>query len=500
MLRSLVIALTALLVVTSAAAADSASVDGGVLKFSGTPGRDNVQLIVLDGGTVAMSSETTAGTGCAAQKKTNDVQCTGVQRIEVDLGDENDDFHVIGKPVPSRPGPTPNPTMPVTVRGGAGNDSLAGGDGNDTLDGGPGEDLINAYGGDDTLYSADGMNDSTADCGDGRDQAIMDERAGYRIQEEPRECERVERHVNLAAGATPTAPGRVYLYLEDRAGVANDISVTETRGTFTLRDGAGLGAYPGCGTLDAQTVRCGPVFRFDFDLGAGDDRMGWRGGVSTITQGFAGDGNDTLILGPGKDFVYGGDGNDTLNGGPGFDTLKDDEGADTIVGGGGFDILEGGAGPDRFDLRDGGAMALRKGAKAETWEASFDEPTDCDAGDKLLVDPLDPLTRCEQAISVADTDAKLPASAMPKITRIAAPDLVVENARVALACPRAACRGGVASFAGKRRVAFKSFALRAGAKTVVSIPADGAKRIVVQASDGSGRTRSVSRRLPKPRY
>ena len=506
MLRIALLAALSLLALAAPSFAASVSVDGGTLRVQGTPERDNVQLIVLDGGTVAIPGDgTTAGPGCAADAKVRDVKCSGVERVDADLGAGDDDLRAITRPDPRRGGPTPLPTLPMKVQGGPGDDAMEGGDGNDVLDGGPGEDGFNAYAGDDTIVSADGTNDRSADCGAGRDQASMDELAGYRIQEMPTDCERVERHLDVPAGGAPAGPGRVYLFLDDAAGVANDVSVDQRPGSFTLRDGAGLGAYPGCQTLDAQTVRCGDVFRFDFDLAGGDDRLVWRGGTDTITYGFAGDGNDTLILGPGKDFVFGGAGNDVLNGGDGFDELKDDLGADTIVGGGGIDVLEGGDGPDRFDIRDGGAMTTKKGAKAPAWVASFDEYTDCDDGDTMLADPLDATPRCERATTLRDTDAKLPASSLPRIRRVSPPDLDSSNVRVALECPRAVragCRGGVAFFVGALRGGeARPFDLRPGGRTVVSVPAErpdgarGATRVVIQASDGAGRTRTISRRV-----
>jgi len=86
----------------------------------------------------------------------------------------------------------------------------------------------------------------------------------------------------------------------------------------------------------------------------------------------AGRGKDTVQAGAGRDIVLAGFGDDTVDGGPGPDLIFAQRGVDTISGGDGPDVLwalarkdvtkqadepadtlDGGAGHDRFHVRDG---------------------------------------------------------------------------------------------------------------------------------------------------
>ena len=65
--------------------------------------------------------------------------------FEVNAG-AGDDFAAVSHRVP----------IPVTLRGGPGNDRLWGGGGNDKVVGGPGDDVLKGYGGHDSLFGGPG--------------------------------------------------------------------------------------------------------------------------------------------------------------------------------------------------------------------------------------------------------------------------------------------------------------------------------------------------------
>jgi hypothetical protein len=77
--------------------------------------------------------------------------------------------------------------------------------------------------------------------------------------------------------------------------------------------------------------------------GPGDDFVQALGGDDLVQLG---GGNDVAFGGPGTDFLYGEDGNDTLIGGTGDDFLFGGAGNDNLRGGTGEDVLEAGSGND----------------------------------------------------------------------------------------------------------------------------------------------------------
>jgi Ca2+-binding RTX toxin-like protein len=81
----------------------------------------------------------------------------------------HDDRVVVSRAVP----------VPVTLRGGPGNDTLLGGGGNDLILGGPGNDVLGGRGGDDSIFGGPGKDlikggpgDDTLHGGAGRDQIV----------------------------------------------------------------------------------------------------------------------------------------------------------------------------------------------------------------------------------------------------------------------------------------------------------------------------------------
>lgn len=87
----------------------------------------------------------------------NELICraTLVRSFEVNLG-SGDDTVTVGRAVP----------VPVTLRGGAGDDILVGGRGSDLLVGGDGKDQLNGQGGRDFLYGNAGLDTIVGGWGD----------------------------------------------------------------------------------------------------------------------------------------------------------------------------------------------------------------------------------------------------------------------------------------------------------------------------------------------
>jgi Ca2+-binding RTX toxin-like protein len=107
--------------------------------------------LAQDGRTYAIDSLVpleVGGTVCAnPEGEPNRLVCAAplVASFEVNSG-SGDDALVIAR----------NVSIPVTLRGGAGNDVLVGGSGNDKLLGGPGDDQLVGRGGEDWLYGGPG--------------------------------------------------------------------------------------------------------------------------------------------------------------------------------------------------------------------------------------------------------------------------------------------------------------------------------------------------------
>lgn len=93
------------------------------------------------------------------------------------------------------------------------------------------------------------------------------------------------------------------------------------------------------------------------DGGMGDDTLyGGRGdsddlGINDVILGGAG--NDLIFASGGNDSVSAGDGDDNIFSGNGTDTIDGGAGADTLWGGGGDDMFTGGAGADVFIFASG---------------------------------------------------------------------------------------------------------------------------------------------------
>lgn len=148
--------------------------------------------------------------------------------------------------------------------------------------------------------------------------------------------------------------------------------------------------------------------------GAGDDLIDGLGGADRLYGDFcpgatlaaradgraakAGEGNDVVNGGSGKDRLVGGGGNDKLNGGSGDDNLAGGTGNDRLVGGPGRDTSTGGAGNDTI-VGGPGRNSYSGGAGNDKLTAvnRIRETVDCGAGrDTARVDRVDRVKGCER--------------------------------------------------------------------------------------------------------
>ena len=184
-------------------------------------------------------------------------------------------------------------TRPVTLDGGAGNDSLLGGWADDWMIGGDGNDFINGYEGSDTADFSRSARGVT---------------------------------VNLNARVA-TAKGQGNDVLPSIENVVGSNANDNIVGNFL------------CNILDG--LRGNDVIR--------------GGGGADIVDG--GDGNDRIYGDEGTDSLSGGNGNDTIYGGSGNDTLWGDAGTDKLYGETGFDFLYAQAAEQRYVYLGGSGRA-----------------------------------------------------------------------------------------------------------------------------------------------
>jgi len=215
-------------------------------------------------------------------------------------------------------GPTPGTvTTNFVWTGNALNNTITSNGGNDTLNGEAGVDILNGNGGNDTLNG--GIGNDTLNGGAGDD--ILTGGAGN----------------DMANG-----------------GADNDRFVaTVGDGNDTYNGGAGTGdTYDLSGTTAGASIITGAASSADI-------------GTDTLTgiENYIGSqGNDTITVNGGINFIDGQGGSDTINaggsadtviGGAGNDTLNGEGGADTLDGGIGNDTMNGGAGADTFEFAAG---------------------------------------------------------------------------------------------------------------------------------------------------
>ena len=254
---------------------------------------------------------------------------TGVSiaRIMMDGGAGNDKLEVDN-----------SVSLPASLTGGDGNDTLIGSSGNDTLAGGAGNDSLTGNGGNDSLTGGDG--DDTLLGGDGNDTLSggfgadsIDGGAGTDTLTYAGESRTKGVSVSLAKktenGSSEDAPASGGTAAGDA--ILNVENLTGTDFGDTL-----------IGSKAANTISGGDG-NDSIDGGAGDDSIDGGAGDDTLTGGA---GNDTVTGSDGNDLIYGGKGADSLTGGAGNDSIHGEAGNDSIFGNAGDDQLWGDAGND----------------------------------------------------------------------------------------------------------------------------------------------------------
>jgi Ca2+-binding RTX toxin-like protein len=194
----------------------------------------------------------------------------GLARLAIEGGDSADSIIVSSRTV----------TIPVSLAGGRGSDTISAAKGNDTLFGGPGDDYMYGAEGNDLLDGNSGADDFLGGPGN-RDIASYFART-------------------------------------------NAVTV-------------GLGNFPDDGEVNENDN-----VRTDIEMvygGAGNDQLSTTGGQAVRLFGFAG--NDTLIGSLGADLLEGGSGEDSMKGNGGNDYFVANEGSSDILdGGSGVDTAE----------------------------------------------------------------------------------------------------------------------------------------------------------------
>lgn len=241
-----------------------------------------------------------------------------------------------------------DPGTNITVKGGAGNDSItlySGG----LIDGGTGDDWMDFFegvtalggAGNDTFGTDVTFDDSTVDGGSGEDVLSMyDISTNFRIVK----TSSGYNVVNKQYGGVVTVKSVEAFHF-------SDVSVKSTGAdAFAL--------YNGSSNVDKKF---GGAAVDIMNGGLGDDRL------------FGQDGDDILAGDAGKDFLNGGDGDDVLDGGAGADTLTGGAGFDTFLFVGNYE--SGSIGGDIIkDFKAGAGLgdviAFRQG------EAAFDSFND----------------------------------------------------------------------------------------------------------------------------
>jgi Ca2+-binding RTX toxin-like protein len=327
--------------------------------------------VVDYGGSGAMS-----GNGCTqVDAVTVDCAAAPIIAVSANLGDGDDDFRVTG---------LPTITLPMTVSGGDGNDSIGAADGPDAIDAGPGDDHVYASAGADDYHG-----------GSGNDVLVFEEQGNETLSLD-----------DIANDGLAGQGANAHSDFETLFGGWFDDTITGTSGNDTLWGGPGEDVIHGGGGDDVVGGNYDPPATMPTECGAGDQVYGDAGndvvdagaggsadggtGDDTVTADLVcnvtvtgSDGHDAFAAKPargplqislddvandgplgagaqnvGSDF-------EDLTGSPYGDVLVGDAAANKLDGGAGTDVLDGGAGADELDGGDGYDFADYSGRTAD---------------------------------------------------------------------------------------------------------------------------------------
>jgi Ca2+-binding RTX toxin-like protein len=281
-------------------------------------------------------------------------------------------------------------TTPLTIFGGAGNDTLTGGDGADAINGGPGNDTIVGGAGNDTL-SGDEDNDTINEGAASNGTDVISGGLGMDAV----------TYFGRSAG--------VVIVLDDvgndgETGENDNVKsdnewITGTAQTDTLVGSAYVdGGTVSCAAADAGVVLSGGDGADNIWGGPCDDTLSGGNGDDILDGGTAAHGNDVFSGGAGTDTVLfharggavtctlddvanDGESSETDNirsdvenivGSPQADNLYGSSANNVITGGAGADVMGGGAGDDTFLMGTAasGADSIDGGAGSDTLDYS----------------------------------------------------------------------------------------------------------------------------------
>jgi Ca2+-binding RTX toxin-like protein len=294
----------------AAHAAATMDIAGGVATYTAGPYIINNLTVTFDGtGNTFTFQETgetitlgggATGAGCTGSG-TNTVVCPGasITAFTVNLQDRDDTFTLVG-----------TTTVPATVNGGAGNDTITTNGGVDTLNGNEGNDTLTGARGNDVMTGGAGTDRMIWNNGDGSD--IMDG-DGDSDTVEVNGSTTAGDHFTIAPNGTRVRFDRVNL------GLFNLDILAEA---LVINGGDGDEQITG-------TVGLAPLITMTYNGGLGNDIFVGGDGVDTLNGN---EGNDTITGARGNDVMVGGDGDDTLiwNNGDGSDIMDGDGGNDTV--------------------------------------------------------------------------------------------------------------------------------------------------------------------------
>jgi Ca2+-binding RTX toxin-like protein len=295
------------------------------------------------------------------------------------VGDEGNDTLAAGSAAETLRGGAGDDTLiggsgASTLRGGPGNDTLTGGSGSETLRGGAGNDSVDGNRGNDDASLGAGDDTFTWDPGDGSD--VVDGQAGA--------DKMVFNGANVNEKIDLSANGKRLRLFRDVASITMDtngveqvdvnafggadvVTVNDLTGTDVTGVNVDLGATPGSNVGDGQADHVvvngsnnGDTVNVTGDA-TGVDVSGLQANVAIHGQEPANDELDVNALG-GNDSISaatlaagviglvldGGDGNDTIADGQGSDHVNGGDGNDTIDGNQGADVAFLGSGDDSF--------------------------------------------------------------------------------------------------------------------------------------------------------
>jgi Ca2+-binding RTX toxin-like protein len=344
-------------------------VANGSLILTGTRRSDNVVVTAPDSSTIQVQ----------INGRTRSFDASAIARIRVDGGTGDDWIQLGSNPFESTIAAFQAVSVPVTVAGGDGADTIFGGSGNDSLSGGAGGDLIGGNAGNDTVDGDNGFDtlrgDDGTDLAGDPDQDLL--RGGRQddliVLAAAATADSVQggagfdfvlqggSNVPLGADLEGAVPDGLDKLPDVHLEVNNNFILvygTRRADVITVENSV---AYPGRlkivtndRSVDGVPPAAAPsVF---VQAGRGDDRVTIGtvpSPVAKATRLEGGDGNDSLSGGTGFDIIVGDAGDDSLAGNDGNDWLYGVDGNDTLFGNAGNDSLRGQLGNDSLDGGDG---------------------------------------------------------------------------------------------------------------------------------------------------